>query len=192
MNSTIRTLKEQAPGVNIQLRMITRTPFAELVKAGKVDIAFMQSLSTEEPDVPHAHIAHIEMHAALPIGHPCAHQPTIKIRDLDDDSILWFDPIIAPSLTRRLEERFAELNSKATFQYLTVSENARIHLTSVGLGIALVSSTLVNYLKDTAVVRPISDLDVQGDLYAAWRERNTNPAFRLLEPIIEELQQGNC
>lgn len=189
VSAALRMLRKQVPDVRLSVRMVSRTPFVEQLKSGSIDLAFLTDLVSTEPDTPNSLIEQIDLHAAIPKNHRCANLAKIKAIDLDGEDILWFEPGLAPRITHHVEGRFAELGSHPEFQYLTVSENTRMHLTATGLGISLLSANFVNYLPNRVVIRPIVDLGVSIALRAAWANDNINPAFAKLLPTIENMWQ---
>ena len=155
--------------VELKLDPMPWPSLVEALAAGSVDAAFTFTRPADSPLFDYIQIATDEFLLALPSTHPLARKPELRLADLTEEPFLWqprepmpfvYDRLIAACQAGGLTPRIV--------QHL-MSESARLHLVSVGMGFTFVTSSFRNYSVENVLTRPLADLSVPLTLELAWR-----------------------
>jgi DNA-binding transcriptional LysR family regulator len=174
---------------NVELKL-DPTPWPSLVAAltgGNVDAAFLYSRPADSPLFDHIAIATDEFLLALPSSHPLADKPEIRLRDLREQNFLWMTREPAPDNHDRLISACqAGGLTPRIVQYL-MSESARLHLVSAGMGITFITSSFRNYSVENVVTRKLADFSMALTLELAWRRDNRSLTLSHFVELMKSL-----
>jgi DNA-binding transcriptional LysR family regulator len=164
------------------------TPWASLVDAltsGNVDAAFLYTRPADSPLFDYIPIATDEFLLALPSSHPLAQRAELRLADLSGEPFLWQPREPMPYIHDRLIAACQAGGLTPRIVQHLMSESARLHLVSVGMGFTFVTSSFRNYSVENVVTRPLADLSLPLTLELCWR-RDNRPL--ILDNFIQTLK----
>jgi len=127
------------PGLEIRLRQGGSEELIELVRTGRLDVAFVARPSRDPENVVVTPLDSEALVLACAENHPAARKPRAKLADLMDDQFVDFPPTWG---TRDLADRVLAAAGVERRVALEVTDvHSLLDLVAVGLGVALVPSS---------------------------------------------------
>jgi DNA-binding transcriptional LysR family regulator len=127
------------PGIEIRLRQGGSDELIELVRTGRLDVAFVARPAREPENVVITPLDGEELVLACAPGHPAARSPRVKPADLMDEQFVDFPPTWG---TRDLADRVLAAAGVERRVALEVTDvHSLLDLVAVDLGVALVPSS---------------------------------------------------
>jgi DNA-binding transcriptional LysR family regulator len=169
----------------------TRTAMAQL-RAGEVDVAVVTHLpDIEGPDVELVPLVDDEIFVALPLAHPLARKPKLRLRDLRDET--WIEapdgPSRPPLLSAAMAHGFEPRIRFGAEQWLS-----KQGLVAAGVGVTLIPSLAIATVRDDIVLRSLGPDGPRRRVVAAlpvgYRAPAVDPFLALLHAEVEALDRG--
>lgn len=179
-------LRDRLPAVTLDLHGELLTP-AQVARLsdGTLDIGLLrppvlvQDLCVEV-------VAREPLLAVLPISHPLAHQPEIRVADLADNPFIAY-PSAARSVLHEAVEQICHEHGFHPRVRLEVAETATlVAFVAAGIGVSLVPAAVANMTINGAVYLPLAGGGPPVDLAVAWRRQDTNPVVARTLDLIRE------
>jgi DNA-binding transcriptional LysR family regulator len=141
----------QNPKVFCSVQSLASQGIVDWLVRGKLDIGLV-SASIDNPYFMFESLMEQPLVCVMPLNHPLADKRRIKPGDLDQQSLITFNP---ESYARRRIERVLEAHDSHPEIVLVANvENTICEFVSAGLGISLVHPLMVSGLEDRLAVRP--------------------------------------
>lgn len=167
----IRVFRQRYPDVNLDLMEATSTAIVKLLESNQIDIGFLRPESGISDKLRTASLEKDRFIAALPVGHRCANESEISLKELANDPFVAFSSVRSPTRSPTLYEQTLMLCKHAGFTPRIVQQANQVHtivsLVSAGLGVALVPAA-------------VSRLNVANVVYVPLRERATHMVLELM------------
>ena len=175
VSDALFTFRQRFPAVHLQMQELhTRQQLTPLLD-GSLDLGVMRN--TVLPDtLNHQLILQEPLYALVPCQHALANRSHISIRELAQESFVFFDPQVGTALYSdiiNLLERY-QIQPKITQE---VGEAMTIIvLVSTGLGISILPESFQRVHLDNVVWIPLQEADAQSEVWLVWPEMREPPA----------------
>lgn len=157
--TAISAFRDQYPHVQFELNQGSYHDLQDAVIKGDVNIALVAPVPMENEQLKGAILFTESIVALLPINHPLAQLPTIKLNELRNDSFVLYPKGF---ILREMIEKHCMQNGfqpKVSFEGKDI--DAIKGLVSAGLGVSLIPEiTLVDHLPRATVTVPIIEPDI--------------------------------
>jgi DNA-binding transcriptional LysR family regulator len=183
---SIRAFKKKFPGVTLSLSQLNSGRLLESIRDGNIDAGFTFNTLDNDPALEQCAIGTDHYVLALPRSHRLAARARLRLRDLADESFVWFqrennsvfhDQLMKACLAGGLSPRIV--------QY-ALSWNMILDLVSIGMGVAFVVSSSSNH-KGNVVFRKVHDLPVPIRFDLVWRRDNSSSALAQFVTTVRPL-----
>jgi DNA-binding transcriptional LysR family regulator len=173
---SIRTFKKKYPGITLSLSQLNSARLLESTRSGEIDAGFTYNTLQHDPELEQCAIGTDHYVLALAKSHKLAARSQIRLRDLANESFIWFqrennsvfhDDLMKGCLAGGLSPRID--------QY-ALTWNMILDLVSIGMGVAFVVSSSSDY-KGNVVFKKIQDLSVPIRFDLVWRRNNQSKAL---------------
>lgn len=180
-------LRDEHPGVQIDLRLIeTEAPLPE-VERGNADLALVVGPDGEGPaGIRLVHLLDDAYHAVLPAGHPLAGRRTIDLADLADQNWIGSEPP-GPCLDVVLDA-CAAAGFSPNFVARSEDYATAQGFVAAGLGVGLIPRLGLDRRRAGVVVRRVRGPEPVRTIHAAVRE--VALAQSALRTLVEALQEA--
>lgn len=157
--TVISAFRERYPDIGFQLKQGAYRPLIDSVIKGEIDLAFLGPVPTNEKNV-RSHTFFVEnILALLPVNHPLAKQPAIRLNQLQNDTFVLFPPdfILRNIVVNACSQ--VGFSPKVSFEGEDI--DAIKGLVAAGLGVTLLPEVTLsdNIPRDTVKI-PVSEPNV--------------------------------
>lgn len=167
LQSILSDLHAAVPDVTIE---VTQRPIRALIdglRSWELDMVFVRAI-VEDPAISGRILAHEELVAALPAGHPLSRQRALQLRDLEPEGFIGFAGPFGLDLRDYISSACASAGFTPAYVKLVSDVQSLVGLVASGVGVSLVPKGVAAALSmaDIAYVtfdreRPSSDFSVQ-------------------------------
>ncbi|MET7360535.1 LysR family transcriptional regulator [Streptomyces sp. NPDC005562] len=165
------------PGVEIVLLEDTSDRLVERLRAGTADLALVSTPGTPPPGLEAYEIIREPLVAAMPAGHPLTEEPRVTLQALADHSVVSLPP--GTGVRKVFDDACAAAGVHMEIAFQAGAPSAIADLAIRGLGVAILSESLVAQHRPRLTTRPIEDIHTEPVLSLAWSSAD-NPALRQL------------
>jgi len=183
--AAIREFRQARPDVRLQLQLLEQsTALREGVRTGALDAAIVYG--DAEPDAAGVWpLRRYDAHLALPEGHLLAGRTQVSLADLAGQDLISFSRALDPVGYDRQIAGFVHHGITPRVAYELPSEDVRLALVAVGLGISIVSGSVFDRPTRPGVVfRRVHDLDLTRTLSLMCRSGEPDPATAIFADIV--------
>jgi DNA-binding transcriptional LysR family regulator len=177
--NAFRRFRQKNPDAELELHPMASSHQIEALRAGKLDCAFIFSLTPPLGDLAYRQVAQHKLILAAPRGHEVTRLTDLRLKDLRNAPFIWFQRWVDPLFCDRLMSacRRGGLTSVGIVQ--EVPDHATmLSLVSCRLGVAFVSEATRWQCPRGVVLRPVVDLEFPLPFYLTWLQSNTSPLLR--------------
>lgn len=184
---SFRHFRERQPDAELQIKPLSSLEQMAAVQSGQLDAGFLFTIADVERDLTKVEIALVNLMLAVPKGHPLAKSKSLRLRDLNNASFIWFPRRESPYFYDRLMHACFRggLKSPRIVQE-GVNEATILSLVSCGLGVAFVSSATRWRCPESVMLLAVTDLKLPLPFALIWRKDNTAP---LLKNFVEDVRR---
>ncbi|GAA5233197.1 LysR family transcriptional regulator [Verticiella sediminum] len=173
------------PRVRLVLSQATSERIMHMLDEDALDIGLVRTPVVYTSGATLVQLEREDFVAALPVGHPHAGRPRLRLQDLQEEPFLMYSEETSPGL------RAAAMSAcqSAGFFPQLAQEATQVHtllaLVESGLGIALVPSVMERFSSDKVAIRRLSDLPAPGSiaLALAYKAEMESPAARRFREV---------
>jgi DNA-binding transcriptional LysR family regulator len=174
--NAFRRFRQKNPDAELELHPMASPRLLEAIQSGKLDAAFVFMLTPPPADVAHRQVAQHKLILAAPRGYPVTRLKRLKLRDLHDTPLIWFQRWVNPLFCDRLMGACVKGGLTTPRIVQEVPDHATmLSLVSCRLGTAFVSEATRWQCPHGVALRPIVDLDFPLPFYLIWQSDNTSP-----------------
>lgn len=165
------------PAVIVDIEHLGTSEQLRTLETGEVNIAFIRP--TEQAAFMQVETLLREgFVAALPKGHPLASKSKISLRDIADEPLVGYAPILGANYAMLLRDAFRRAGLTPRFvQECTHTTSVAAQVAS-GLGLAVMPSWIRNIHSPYLEFRPVPDLPRAIELVVAWPKGETSPLIQ--------------
>ena len=190
VSKAFHAFRSRYPEVELKLDPMSTRSLADALADRQVDAAFLYTRPMESPLFDSIPITRDGYVVALPSSHPLARRAELRLADLAPEPFLWMPRDPAPDIHDRLIGACQAGGLTPNIVQHLMSEAARLHLVSAGMGCTFVTSSFRNYSVENVVTRPVVDLSVEIALEFAWRRNDRSPVIAHFIGILQDLTRG--
>ncbi|HEX6339003.1 MAG TPA: LysR family transcriptional regulator [Jiangellaceae bacterium] len=194
----LATFRAERPNVGVTL-VEDRTPgLLNRLESGDVDVAVVSAPPEDDPPDPNRftlhHLIDEQLLVAMPVDHPLADRPKVRLADLADDPFIVGSPTAEQTLMRA--------HFPAGFQprvdFAVADWTGKLGCVAAGLGVAFVPALAASATPAGVILRllPAADAATRRIFAATARARHSTPAaaefITLLKREAAALDQVSC
>lgn len=154
----LRGFHERFPQVELVLRESTTHELLAEFSAHTVDVALLRTPILNNCDIELIQLATDHFMLAVPANHPLADQTQVRMADLDGQRFITYSQEKVPAMNAILSLAFTETGISPKVIQQIVQVPTAIALVESGLGIALVPSASVMFMRSSVKLLPVVDL----------------------------------
>jgi DNA-binding transcriptional LysR family regulator len=174
-----RRFRQRNPGAELELHPMASPRQIEAIRSGKLDAAYIFSLTPPHVEVAHRQVGQHKLILAAPRGHEVTRLKRLRLRDLRDAPFIWFQRWVDPLFCDRLMSACFRGGLTTPHIVQEVPDHATmLSLVSCRLGMAFVSEATRWQCPRGVVLRPVVDLDFPLPFYLIWQHGNMSPLLR--------------
>lgn len=184
--TAISAFRELYPQVKFQLKQSSYHHLIDGVVKGEIDMALLGPVPQQEKKVEGNILFNENIVALLPVSHPLADQPSLKLSQLRDDSFVLFPKGFI--LRDIIVMACGQLGFQPNVSFEGEDIDAIKGLVSAGLGVTLIPEiTLIDSLPRSTVKIPVSEPDVSRTVGVIIpSERQLLPTEKLFYEFLKE------
>lgn len=191
----ISRLREQVPGVAVQLTQMNTPELLNALRQRELDVGFVRSAG-RAAGVRVETLLEEPMLIALPTQHPLGNQDVVDVRDLRDEEFVLWPRTVSPAFH---DQVYAVCRS-AGFEPSVAMEGADIEtqlgLVSADVGVSLQPASFANLGRRGVAWRHLAQAAPVSSLQFAWCEPSRTPlistTLRLAHELASEMLAGNA
>ncbi len=164
------------PAVALALRQLTTSTQMGALERGELDVGFMTHVVGTA--LRSRAIVRERLNVAVPAGHRLAARSTVKMSELDGETLLFRTRDVAPSSFDLVMAAFHEARVTMRLVLHPVGTSMLQGLVAAGAGFTLVSESHSTRTDLSIVYRPLVEPELHFDLYLVWRPDENAPAVR--------------
>jgi DNA-binding transcriptional LysR family regulator len=177
--NAFRRFRQRNPDAELELYPMPSPRLLEAIQSGKLDAAFVFSLTPPPAGVARRQVAQHKLILAAPRGYPVTRLKRLKLGDLHDTPLIWFQRWVDPLFCDRLMAACIRGGLTSPRIVQEVPDHATmLSLVSCRLGTAFVSEATRWQCPRGVALRPIVDLDFTLPFYLIWQRENGSPLLR--------------
>ena len=178
----LRRFRQACPDVDIGLAELTTLQQIEALRAGRIDIGFGR-LSLGAADIACEVILNETLAVVLPVGHPLAASPEIRLADLQALPLIVYPARPRPSYADQVIEIFKSRGLMPTVAFEVNEMQTAVGLVASGAGVTLVPMSAQQLARDDIRNVPLAETDATSPIVMNYRvgdASNLLAAFRRL------------
>jgi DNA-binding transcriptional LysR family regulator len=184
---SFRRFRELRPDAELQLEPSTSLGQLEAIRSGRLDAGFVYNMPKADPELELLPVAVQYIELAALRRHPLTKLKKLRLRDLLDESFVWFPRRESPALYDHLmHECFRGGFESPRIVQEGLNEATILSLVATGIGVGWVLGTARWRCPKSVVIMPVVDLNLPLPLALAWRRDNASP---LLATFIAEVRR---
>lgn len=174
---SIWKFKDEQPYCDVDIIEGTVESHIKGLKKGKLDIAVLQAPAVPEKELPHLVLEQEPLGILIHQGHPLQKRKSIKLQDLEGETLIMHDPKEVEGFHRAIKNLFAESRVKIHFYYRQKNENCGL-LAASGKGLLLTTNSLAKFALPGVNLVSIENNKARMSIAAYWANENDNLALR--------------
>ena len=179
----LRTFQDENPGVQLALREGASGPLLRQTEAGGLDVVITRESATAPGSVSHW-LADDQILVVLPSDHPLAAKPSLSLRDLGDEPVIFFGRFGAPNYFDRIMQACNVAGWYPRIIQEVDSWGATLALVRSGFGITLGTAALANLQISGLTFRSVPDPLPNAAFWISCVEGRLTPAARRLVDVL--------
>lgn len=182
----LRTFQQDNPGVQLTLREGASGPVLRQMEAGGLDVVITREAATAPGSISHR-LADDEILLVLPSGHFLAERPSLSLRELGDEPVIFFSRFGAPHYFDRIMRACNAAGWYPRVVQEVDSWGATLALVRSGFGITLGTAALANLQISGLTFRSVPDPLPDAAFWISCIESRLTPAARrLLDLLVKQ------
>lgn len=182
-----RRFRARYPHIALELLPLTSINQWQALREDRIQLGFVYHLPVDDPEVEVRPVYGDRVVLALPRSHRLARRRGLRLRDLRDESFVWFPRAVSP----RYYDLVSNACQAAGLQPKVVQEAYNdatvVSLVAGGMGITFAVGAW-RYVKPASVVlRTLPDLNIDLKVSAIWRRDRDRPTVRSFLTILDQM-----
>jgi DNA-binding transcriptional LysR family regulator len=182
----LRTLRAEAPRVEFRLTDSHAEPMVAALREERADIAFLHP-PVDERGLELCPMLSEPFVAVLHREHPLARRRELRMRDLRDEPLIFWERPEGPALHDEFVAGCAREGFRPRFAEHCILPLAKVGLAAAGLGIGFVAESLAQLKRPEVVFRPVRDMPMRLRLAAARRASHRSAAIECLWELVQKI-----
>ena len=171
----LREYQRRRPGIRIELNESPTATQVEALQAGDIACGFLHPDSLPE-DFQFRQVLQERNGVVLPVEHPLARRPTLKLSALSDVPFVLFPRAHNPSFYNRTLDAFRSAGiAPKIVEEIWPRANA-VGLVRAGMGVTLMCPSEAKNLPEDVIFKPLQGPTPESRLGLAWRDSADTPS----------------
>ena len=185
MPLAIRSFRNQAPGIDVQLLEMTTLQQVQALKEGRIDAGFGR-IRIEDKALRREVLYEEPLVLAMPFDHPLVVKANLALRDCASDTLIIYPSQPRPSYADQVLTLLRDKGLE-TVEFVEVKEvQTALGLVAAQAGLALVPASMRHMQRDEVVYREINDPSAVSPIILSRRASDVSAETTLLEAISRE------
>ena len=186
----LRTFQEHNPGVQLALREGPSGPLLRQMEAGGLDIVIGREAGTA-PGTTTERLVDDAILLVLPSDHPLAAKPSLRLRELGDEPVIFFSRFGAPNYFDGIMQACNEAGWYPRITQEVDSWGATFALVRSGFGITLATAALASLEISGLAFRTVPDPLPNAAFWISCVKPRLTPAARRLFDVLTKQSVGS-
>jgi DNA-binding transcriptional LysR family regulator len=178
VRNALRTFHDECPDVQLDLCPVAGVEHFASAQGLGLDAAFVVDTEPIPPPLEHRVVARDGWAVFVPTSHRLAQRKSVRLQELDGESIITLPRQARPELYDRVMARFATRGVQPRSVQPIAGGELQMALASAGLGVALTMRSLKQHVPPSMRMCLLKDMDIPVDVSLLWRGRAASPALR--------------
>ncbi|MGA7110420.1 MAG: LysR family transcriptional regulator [Terracidiphilus sp.] len=184
---SFRRFRGLHPDAELQLQPFSSLEQLDAIRSGRLDAGFVFNMPKTDPELALLPVGVHHIEVAVLKGNPLAKLKKLRLRDLADETFVWFPRRESPVLYDRLmRECFRGGLKFPRIVQEGLNEATILSLVATGLGVGWVLGTARWRCPKSVTIMSVVDLNLPQPLALVWRRDKTSA---LLASFIGEVQR---
>jgi DNA-binding transcriptional LysR family regulator len=171
------------PAVRLELIEMRSGLQADALRSGRIEVGLACG-PIDEPAIDERVLARETFVAALQRRHALAAHQRLHLRHLDGQPFIVVRPDIEPAWADACSRALVRAKVRVEIAQETDSKIAMLGLVAAGVGVSLVSASMMRLARDGVVFRPIADLTLRVPLVGLTHARSSRRAHAFLQTPV--------
>jgi len=172
--TALKHFRQQYPEVHTVLEEHPSHALYQKLAEGKLDVAFVRTLSTPPKDFHAQLFAQENYYVALPESSTLCRRKSIRLNHLDNENLLFFPRQFHPQIHDAWMNAFHVAEIAPNLVQEARSLQTELALVSAGIGSALVTASVAKEAREGIEFRPLLGLVPKVNVYALWHPERTS------------------
>jgi DNA-binding transcriptional LysR family regulator len=188
MPLAIAHFRQRHPDVELTVKQLEPEDSLPMLKCGELDIALTIEPSThgESEGLDTTHLLDDPMFAALPLDHPLANKPRVRLKDLKNEA--WIGTTDSCSCGALVRNHCIRMGFEPQITFESDDYLAVQGLVAAGVGVALIPTLALTTVRDDIVIRDLgNETPVRQIAAATLPGAQRSPAARAMLDVLNEV-----
>lgn len=176
MPQLVAAARKALPHIDIILKEMVSIEQIQELEANTIDLGIMRSLPVRE-NLTREQIAREKMVVALPIDHPLAAHPAIRLEDLHGQPFIMYTPTAGNYLYTIISTLLNQRGIVPDYIQHVDESHTILGLVRAGLGVSIVPESVAVLYSDKVTFHPLGQEELIADTCMIWRGDSSNPAL---------------
>ena len=173
--AVLREFRSMYPEVELRAFPLPSDTQRSRMLADEIDVAFVIDEATDLDHFSAMNVGHDKFVLALPDNHALAAKPSLSLKDIAGEPLLWPARHISPRLFDRLIAAFDAQGVSPNIAVEVMAVDIAYELTAAGIGLGIITAAEPSRLPPGVVLRELTDLDLPLPLSMLWPKERTSP-----------------
>jgi len=184
--AVLREFRSLYPAVELRAFPLTSDAQRSRLLADEIDVAFVIDEATDADQFDRLPVGQDRFMLALPVDHPLAALPAVRLSDIASEPLLWPARHISPRLFDRMIAAFDARGVSPNIAVEVAAVDIAYELAAAGIGLGIITAARADRTPADIVLRELVDLDLPLPISMLWPKGSGSP---LIARFIELVQQ---
>jgi len=191
VTAVLKTFRAGWPEVEVALEEHRTALLTELVKADRLDAAFVRPPLADDAALSVRWLATEPMVAAVPVAHAVAGRRAVRLAELRGDALILYPRRGGSGLSDQVVSECLRLGFAPRIGQEAPELAAAINFVAAGMGVAVVPACMRHLRPDAVRFLTLSGSDLRAELGLAQRSADRSETMRNLFRVAEELSASH-
>lgn len=180
----LEKLRVLHPDLTVFVREIDSAEAIPCLENGDLDLAFVRLDGEIGSGIATRPLAEDRLAVALPVNHPLASQPRIRLQSLSSEHLVMSSRQVSPVYFDMLTNVCRSHGFAPRILHEVCSVASQIAYVSCGQGLALVPASMRRIAPENVIIRPLKERVIVVTAALAWSEQRHNPMVDVVVKLL--------